>query len=87
MYQIESNISNLEKDIKLDFSDVLIKPNKTDIKSRNDVDLERNFYFPKSKQTWKGIPIMSSNMDTIGTYEVYKVLSTYKILTVFHKFY
>ena len=87
MYQIESNISNLEEDIKLDFSDVLIRPNKTDIKSRNDVDLERNFYFPKSKQSWKGIPIMSSNMDTIGTYEVYKVLSTYKILTVFHKFY
>ena len=33
----------IEQDIKLDFSDVLIRPNKTDIKSRNDVDLERNF--------------------------------------------
>ena len=26
-------------------------------------------------------------MDTIGTYEVYKVLSEYKIITCFHKFF
>jgi GMP reductase len=30
---------------------------------------------------------MSANMDTTGTFEVYDVLSKYKIITVLHKFY
>jgi GMP reductase len=40
-----------------------------------------------SQQTWSGVPIIAANMDTIGTFEVYKVLSQYKIITAFHKFY
>ena len=76
----------LNNDTMLDFIDVLIKPKKSSLKSRSDVDLERTFYFPNSKQEWTGIPIIASNMDTIGTYQVYQVLSQYKILTALHKF-
>ena len=76
----------IEQDIKLDFSDVLIRPKRSTLESRNDVELEREFKFPHSKQIWKGIPIIASNMDTVGTIEMYKSLNRYNILTCFHKF-
>ena len=65
----------IETDIKLDFHDVLIRPKRSTISSRSQVNLERTMYFPISKQTWTGVPIIAANMDTIGTFEVYKVLS------------
>ena len=76
----------IEQDIKLDFSDVLIRPKRSTLESRKDVVLERDFKFPHSKQTWKGIPIIASNMDTVGTVPMYNKLKEYNILTCFHKF-
>ena len=38
----------IETDIKLDFSDVLLKPKRSTLPSRKDVELERQFSF------WKG---------------------------------
>ena len=77
----------VETDTKLDFNDVLIRPKRTKLSSRSEVNLEREIYFPISKQYWKGVPIIAANMDTVGTYDVYKVLSKHKIITAFHKFY
>jgi len=77
----------IENDRKLDFKDVLIRPKRSTILSRNDVDLEREFHFPHSPKVWKGIPIIASNMDTTGTFEVYNVLKDYHIITCLHKFY
>lgn len=70
-----------------DYNNVLILPKKSVLTSRKEVNLERTFHFKHSNETWTGIPIIASNMDTIGTYNVYKVLSKYKILTALHKFY
>ena len=72
---------------KLDFNNVLIKPKRTTINSRSEVNLEREFVFPHSKVSWTGIPIMAANMDTTGTFEILNVLSRHKILTCLHKFY
>ena len=77
----------IEQDIKLDFDDVLIKPKRSTLRSRNDVDLEREYKFLHSNLIWKGVPIMASNMDTVGTYEMANELIKYKLITVFHKFY
>lgn len=77
----------IEDDIKLDFSDVLIRPKRSIMSSRSEVNLERTFKFPNSNQTWTGVPIIAANMDTVGTYDVYNVLSKHKILTAMHKFY
>jgi len=74
-------------DTKLDFSDVLIRPKRSELSSRNDVDLEREFTFRHSKRTWKGVPIMVANMDCTGTIEMYQTLSKYKMITCLHKFY
>ena len=43
--------------------------------------------FPHSTYSWKGVPIIAANMDTVGTFEVYKTLSSYGIITALHKFY
>lgn len=72
---------------QLDFKDVLIRPKRTTITSRSLVSLERTFTFPNSSATWTGVPIISANMDTTGTFEVYDVLSTFKMITCFHKHY
>ena len=76
----------IEPDIKLDFSDVLIRPKRTVINSRSEVDLTREFKF-RNGLAWKGIPIMASNMDTIGTFDVMNVLSNNNMLTCLTKFY
>lgn len=77
---------NISTDIKLDFNDVLIQPKKSSLKSRSEVNLIREFKFPNTDQIWKGIPIIASNMDTIGTVSMYHSLKQFKILTCFHKF-
>ena len=62
----------------LDFKNVLIKPQRTTITSRSEVNLCRKFTFPNSKSEWEGIPIMAANMDTTGTFSVCEVLATYR---------
>ena len=57
----------IEDDIKLDYDDVLIRPKRSTLTSRYDVDMNRTFTFVHSGKTWKGVPIMASNMDTVGT--------------------
>ena len=81
-------MNKIESGEKLDFNNVLIRPKRSTINSRSEVDLERTFKFRNCKDLiWKGIPIISANMDTTGTIEVYKCLSQYKIITALHKFY
>lgn len=77
----------LINDTKLDFKDVLIVPKRSTLKSRSNVSLERTFTFKNSKQTWTGVPIMVSNMDTTGTFEMANCLKNHKIITCIHKHY
>lgn len=77
----------IEEDIKLDFDDVLLKPKRSSLKSRKDFDLEREFQFKYSKNIWKGIPIIASNMDTSGTFEISNVFRKKHLITAAHKFY
>ena len=74
-------------DVKLDFSDVLITPRRSNLKSRSDAVLEREFYFKNSGQTWRGVPITAANMDTTGTVEMARELQKMNMLTCLHKYY
>tara|TARA_B100000123_G_scaffold82032_1_gene59096 strand:+ start:981 stop:1973 length:993 start_codon:yes stop_codon:yes gene_type:complete len=71
----------LNEDIKLDYSDVLIRPKRSTMSSRGEVYLGRRHKFVWSKKVWTGIPIMSANMDTVGTPALHKVLSKHKMIT------
>lgn len=77
----------IDNDIKLDFKDVLLRPKRSTLKSRSDVDLERTITFKNSKQTWTGVPIIAANMDTVGTFEMAKTLAKHKSFTTLHKHY
>jgi len=78
---------NIVDDVKLDFKDVLLRPKRSKIRSRADVDLVREFKFHNSKQVHHGIPIIASNMDTVGTFEMAKALGQHKCYTCIHKYY
>ena len=80
-------MNKIEYGVKLDFSNVLIRPKRSTINSRSQVNLEREFKFKYSPLTWNGIPIIAANMDTTGTFEIYHTLKKYKIITATHKFY
>ncbi|XP_045135888.1 GMP reductase 2-like isoform X1 [Portunus trituberculatus] len=77
----------IDNDIKLDFKDVLLRPKRSTLKSRSDVDLIRNITFRNSKQTCSGIPIIAANMDTVGTFMMAKELAKHKCFTAIHKHY
>ncbi|KAJ6664491.1 hypothetical protein lerEdw1_007148 [Lerista edwardsae] len=51
------------------------------------VDLMRTFTFRNSKQTYTGIPIIVANMDTVGTFEMAKVMTKHAMFTAIHKHY
>lgn len=76
----------IETDLKLDFSDVLFRPKRSSLSSRGEVNLTREIIF-KNGVKWTGVPIIASNMDTVGTFEMYNVLHRHKIITCFHKHY
>lgn len=77
----------IEYDIKLGFKDVMIRPKRSILKSRSQVTLEREFTFLHSKSSWKGIPIMAANMDTVGTFEMALALSAQSVFCAIHKHY
>ena len=76
----------IEEDIKLDFSDVLIKPKRSTLVSRKYAWLARQFKFKYSSHTWEGIPIIAANMDHTGTYDMRSSLSKHAMLTALCKF-
>lgn len=77
----------VETDLKLGFKNVLIKPKRSNLKSRSEVNLERNFSFLHSGREWRGVPVIAANMDTVGTFEVAGVLAQHGLVTAIHKHY
>lgn len=83
----------IEQDIKLDFSDVLIRPKRSSLSSRSEVDLSRRYKFinyethSENDYHYEGVPIMASNMDGVGTFDMATALSEMKIFTCLVKTY
>jgi len=80
-------MNKIEVGTKLDFNNILIRPKRSTISSRSQVDLNRKFKFRHSNSAWFGVPIIAANMDTTGTFGVYDILSKYNMITALHKFY
>ena len=77
----------IEDEIKLTFDDVLIRPKRSTLVSRSEVQLDRDLKFRHTSLTWSGVPIVSANMDTTGTFETAISLQKHKMITAVHKFY
>lgn len=72
---------------KLDFDDVLIRPKRSTLSSRSEVDLIRNFKFAHSSRELDCVPIVVANMDTVGTIEMSRSLEAHQTITCLHKHY
>ena len=77
----------IENDVKLDFKDVLIRPKRSTLASRNAVDIERAFRFLHTGGQWKGFPLIAANMDVTGTMAIARALGKHGALTALHKHY
>ena len=87
----------IEQDVKLDFKDVLIRPKRSTLGSRKEIELTRGFTFrnyqydghPKFQEDkhYRGIPIIASNMDGVGTMTMADTLAKQKIMTCLVKTY
>ena len=90
----------LEEDIKLDYKDVLIRPKRSTLGSRKEVDLERGYTWRNwqpedmsmeqirpNKRHWRGIPIMAANMDGVGTMDIADKLAEAGLFTCLVKTY
>lgn len=77
----------IETERKLDFDDVLIRPKRSRLKSRGDVDVKRTFKMPHAGVEVTGVPIIAANMDTVGTIRMAKALAEHDIYTALHKHY
>lgn len=78
---------HLENSVKLDFKDVLIRPKRSTLTSRSEVDITREFKFLHSSEPYHSIPIIAANMDTTGTFEMASALARHKMSTALHKHY
>lgn len=74
-------------DNKLDFKDVLLRPKRSLLKSRAEVDLSRTYNFRNSGHSFTGIPIMAANMDTTGTFEMAIAFAEHEAFVAIHKYY
>ena len=66
----------IDTEVKLNYSDVLIRPKRSTLGSRKDVDLTRPLMFRNYQPDfplnarephYQGVPIMAANMDGVGT--------------------
>lgn len=74
-------------DIQLDYCDVLLRPKRSTLSSRSEVEIEREYTFKWCPSTIKATGIISANMSTTGTIEMAAVLQKSKLFTALHKYY
>src|SRR5258706_1385001 len=78
---------HIDHEIKLDFKDVLIRPKRSALPSRAEVDITRKFSFKHSASSYSGVPVIASNMDTVGTFEMARAFAPFGLSVALHKHY
>lgn len=66
----------IENEVKLDFKDVLIRPKRSTLSSRKEVDIKREYTFRWSGKTFNSVPIIAANMDGVGTFEMARTFAS-----------
>ena len=51
----------IETEIKLDFKDVLIRPKRSTLSTRSNVDISREFRFRHAQVDYHGVPIIAAS--------------------------
>lgn len=76
-----------ENEVYYDFADVLIKPKRSTLSSRQDVDVTRTFKMKHSGAELTVTPIIAANMDTVGTMQLAVAFEGLGLMTALHKHY
>lgn len=71
----------IDSETKLDFADVLLVPNRSNLKSRSQVTTTVDFFGRDV------CPIIAANMDGVGTFDMAVELAKYKMMTALTKHY
>jgi len=77
----------INNDIKLDFDDVLLVPQRSQAASRVSVLVDKRYSFYHSDRNWNGTPLIAANMDTTGTFAMAQSLKKFRAITCLHKHY
>jgi len=86
----------IDNEVRLDYKDVLIRPKRSTLGSRKEVQLHRGYawrnYEPEfpdniEDEHWRGIPIMAANMDGVGTFAMADDLARLGMFTCLVKTY
>ena len=75
------SIMNIDPEVKLDYSDVLLVPRHSSLSSRKDVDVTVEFF------DHTVVPVIAANMDGVGTFEMAKELAKHNMMTALVKHY
>ena len=65
----------------------MIRPKRSILTSRSEAQITRKFRFRHAAAGWTGLPLIASNMDTIGTFQMAASLSQFQALVALHKYY
>ena len=74
-------------DIQLDYCDVLLRPKRSALVSRSEVDIEREYVFKWCPTALKGTGVIAANMATTGTFEIAQEMQKLHLFTALHKHY
>ena len=87
---------NIENEVRLDYSDVLLRPKRSTLGSRKEVKLTRRHIFrnytpgkivSERDYDFGGVPIMAANMDGVATFEMAEALGSLGLFTCLVKTY
>ena len=74
-------------DVQLDYCDVLLRPKRSTLASRSEVEIQRMYHFKWCPRTITATGIVSANMFTTGTFELARALQKQHLFSALHKHY
>jgi len=78
---------HIESQLRLDYGDVLIRPKRSTLGSRAEVDINRTFRFVHAGGEWTGFPLIAANMDVTGTMAMARAFAPFRAMVALHKHY
>lgn len=80
-------MTQIIEETQLDFCDVMIKPKRSTLNSRSEVDVYRDYKLKWSNRTINGNGLMVANMASTGTFKMAKVMQYNKMFCCLQKHY
>lgn len=74
-------------DIQLDYCDVLLRPKRSALASRSEVEVQREYAFKWCPEKINATGIIAANMATTGTFEIAREMQKQQLMTALHKHY